>query len=141
MPDAISNTSPLLYLYRIGGIDWLPELFDEIWTPTTVINELYEGRQRGHDVPDPDIYTWLHVVDPQSTPSEWLSLGLGAGELAAMALALERTIRLDLRDGRAYLLKGYIELSTGNANACADLKKAKELGMTDADALLTGNCK
>jgi len=26
MLKAISNTSPLLYLYRIGGIDWLPKL-------------------------------------------------------------------------------------------------------------------
>ncbi len=28
MPDAISNTSPLLYLYRIDVFDWLPELFN-----------------------------------------------------------------------------------------------------------------
>jgi hypothetical protein len=27
MPDAISNTSPLLYLHRIGAINWLPRLF------------------------------------------------------------------------------------------------------------------
>lgn len=30
MPEAISNTSPLLYLYRINALDWLPELFSEI---------------------------------------------------------------------------------------------------------------
>ena len=44
MPKAISNTSPLLYLYRIGGIDWLPQLFDEVWTPEAVKNELQVGR-------------------------------------------------------------------------------------------------
>ncbi|MBN1977017.1 MAG: DUF3368 domain-containing protein [Anaerolineae bacterium] len=41
---------------------------------------------------------WLKIVDPRSTPSEWLALDLGRGELAAMALALEnpeRTILLD----------------------------------------------
>ncbi|MEK7329021.1 MAG: DUF3368 domain-containing protein [Chloroflexota bacterium] len=27
MPEAISNTSPLLYLYRIGAMDWLPKMF------------------------------------------------------------------------------------------------------------------
>ena len=27
MPEAISNTSPLLYLYRIEALNWLPELF------------------------------------------------------------------------------------------------------------------
>ena len=31
MPEAISNASPLLYLYRIGVVEWLPKLFDEIW--------------------------------------------------------------------------------------------------------------
>ena len=30
MPEAISNTSPLLYLYRIDVLQWLPELFDEV---------------------------------------------------------------------------------------------------------------
>ncbi|WP_417914024.1 hypothetical protein [Candidatus Electronema sp. JM] len=24
MPEAVSNTSPLLYLHRIGAADWLP---------------------------------------------------------------------------------------------------------------------
>ena len=30
MPDVICNTSPLLYLYRIGALDWLPKLFNEV---------------------------------------------------------------------------------------------------------------
>jgi len=32
MLQAISNTSPLLYLYRISLIDRHPEIFGEIWT-------------------------------------------------------------------------------------------------------------
>jgi predicted nucleic acid-binding protein len=40
MPKAICNTSPLLYLYRIGAIEWLPKLFDEVWTPSAVTDEL-----------------------------------------------------------------------------------------------------
>lgn len=36
MPEAISNTSPLLYLYRIGVIEWLPALFGEVWIPAAV---------------------------------------------------------------------------------------------------------
>lgn len=30
MPDAISNTSLLVYLYRIQAIEWLPELFGNV---------------------------------------------------------------------------------------------------------------
>ena len=33
MPKAITNTSPLLYLYRIQAIGWLPKLFQEVWSP------------------------------------------------------------------------------------------------------------
>jgi len=98
MPEAISNTSPLLYLYRIGVIDWLPKLFDEIWVPSAVIEELQEGQQKGFDVLTPGNYSWLRVVNPRATPSEWLALDLGPGELAAMALALENPTRILLLD-------------------------------------------
>lgn len=96
MLKAISNTSPLLYLYRIGGIEWLPRLFNEIWIPDTVKNELQAGRGKGYDVPNPDDYSWLKVVNPKSSPSEWLAVDLGAGEIAVLALALENPERLVL---------------------------------------------
>jgi len=98
MLKAISNTSPLLYLYRIDGMDWLPKLFDEVWTPEAVRDELQAGRSKGYDVPNPDEYSWLSMVNPKSTPSEWLALDLGAGEIAAMALALENPDRVVLLD-------------------------------------------
>ncbi len=98
MLKAISNTSPLLYLYRIDAIDWLPKLFDEVWAPEAVCNELRTGRSKGYDVPNPDNYSWLHVVDPKAMPSEWLALDLGVGEIAAMALALENSSRIVLLD-------------------------------------------
>ncbi len=98
MLKVISNTSPLLYLYRIDGIDWLPKLFDEVWTPEAVRNELHAGRSKGYDVPNPNDYSWLSMVNPKSTPSEWLALDLGAGEIAAMALALENPDRVVLLD-------------------------------------------
>lgn len=76
MLQAISNTSPLLYLYRIEAIDWLPNLFDEVWAPEAVYNELRTGRSKGYDTPNPDSYSWLHVVNPKAMPSEWLALAL-----------------------------------------------------------------
>lgn len=100
MPDAISNTSPLLYLYRIEAISWLPELFSTVWTPKAVIRELEEGQRKGFDVPNPNQYSWLKIVEPKILPSEWLTLDLGAGELAAMALALENPSRILLLDDR-----------------------------------------
>ena len=98
MPEAISNTSPLLYLYRIGAENWLQNLFDEVWAPDAVRNELLEGRSKGYDVPNLTDYSWLNIVNPKSMPSEWFALDLGAGELAAMALALENPKRIILLD-------------------------------------------
>ncbi|MFO3796832.1 MAG: DUF3368 domain-containing protein, partial [Anaerolineales bacterium] len=80
------------------GIEWLPQLFDEVWTPEAVKDELQAGRSKGYDVPNPDNYSWLNVVNPKSTPSEWLVLDLGVGEIAAMALALENPDRVVLLD-------------------------------------------
>ncbi|WP_437954435.1 DUF3368 domain-containing protein [Sorangium sp. So ce119] len=34
MAEAISNTSPLLYLHRIGAMDWLAEMFKDVWVPS-----------------------------------------------------------------------------------------------------------
>lgn len=89
MPSAISNTSPLLYLYRIGVIDWLPQIFSIICTPQAVVDELTNGLEQGYQVPELKNYSWLKIVNPQHMPSEWFALDLGRGELAAMALALE----------------------------------------------------
>lgn len=88
MLPAISNTSPLLYLYRVGVIDWLPQLFEGVWTPPAVVAELRTGREKGYEVPEVTEYEWLSVVRPEAVPSEWLALDLGMGELEAMALAL-----------------------------------------------------
>jgi predicted nucleic acid-binding protein len=98
MLQAISNTSPLLYLYRIGLIDRLPEIFGEIWTPEAVHVELMVGDKSGYDVPTLSEYSWLRIINPKAQPSEWLSLDLGPGELSAMSLALENSHCIVLLD-------------------------------------------
>jgi predicted nucleic acid-binding protein len=96
--EAISNTSPLVYLHRAGALGWLGHLFSEVWVPSAVVKELQSGREGGHDVPLLEDHGWARIVDPGATPSEWLSLDLGPGELAAMALALENPSRIVLLD-------------------------------------------
>ncbi len=98
MAKAISDTSPLVYLYRIGGLDWLPVLFEDVWVPSAVVQELATGRTLGYDVPDPTKYAWLRLVDPHAVPSEWLVADLGAGEIATLALAFEHPEHILLLD-------------------------------------------
>jgi predicted nucleic acid-binding protein len=43
---AVSNTSPLLYLYRIGGLEWLSALFDSVWLPASVAEEFKRAAVR-----------------------------------------------------------------------------------------------
>ena len=89
MSEAISNTSPLLYLHRAGILDWLSELFVATLVPTAVVNELKDGRSRGYDVPSLNEYPWIRIVEPLASPVEWFALDLGPGELAAISVALE----------------------------------------------------
>lgn len=69
MPKAISNTSPLLYLHRLGTLGWLPALFDEVWIPHAVVAELQEGKDRGYGVPDPN--GCASLTQPLRRPSGW----------------------------------------------------------------------
>lgn len=98
MAEVISNTSPLLYLHRVDAIDLLPEMFEEVWTPSAVVHELGTGREKGYDVPDLSVYPWLRVLDPRAVPSEWLATDLGPGELAALALGIENPEKILLLD-------------------------------------------
>ena len=98
MSEAITNTSPLIYLHRIQALEWLPQLFEEVWTPQAVIAELNEGVRMRSNSPNPSRLLWLQVVEPANPPSEWLSSDLGPGELAAIALALEHRSRVLVLD-------------------------------------------
>ena len=98
MSKSITNTSPLLYLYRIGKIELLQRLFDEVLTVPAVIDELKQGKKKGYDVPSAGMYAWLQIVPPHQVPSEWLASDLGKGELETMALALEHREKVVILD-------------------------------------------
>jgi predicted nucleic acid-binding protein len=98
LSEAITDTSPLVYLHRAGGLKWLASLFTELRVPPAVLAELEEGRRLGFDVPDPDALPGFQVVEPGQVPSSWLALDLGPGELAAMACALANPSRILLLD-------------------------------------------
>lgn len=95
---AISNTSPLLYLYRIGRLEFLATLFGSVWAPTAVLSELEAGAAGGHDVPSPSNYSWIQIVDPANAPADNIQMQLGRGESAAIALATEHPERVILLD-------------------------------------------
>jgi uncharacterized protein len=59
VPDVISNTSPLQYLYQAGALFLLPELFGQVCVPEGVVAELETGRQLGARLPAMAELSWL----------------------------------------------------------------------------------
>lgn len=100
MPEFISNTSPLLYLHRIDALNVLSALCTEVQVPRAVARELSDGREIGHNVPDLQRYEWIRIVDPRVISPEWLNLDMGEGELAVLAIGLERPNCIVLLDDR-----------------------------------------
>lgn len=90
LTKASCSVSPIIYLYRIGGLEWLPRMFEEVLMPSVVLEDLLEGRFIGYDVPSPFDLPWVDYEDPQVTiPAAWVSLDLSSGEVASLALAFE----------------------------------------------------
>ena len=74
MTRATCSISPIVFLYRIGALQWLPELFDEIWMPSVVMDDLLQARFVGYNIPSPLTYPWVQFADPQ------LTVPVGVGE-------------------------------------------------------------
>jgi len=97
----VSDTSPLNYLILVDCIDVLPQVFGQVYVPSSVIIELGHPRS-----PEP-VRTWaaspparLNLKEPATTAS---TLNLDPGESAAIALAEELKadrLLIDERDGR-----------------------------------------
>ena len=75
---AVTDSTCVIALERIGQLELLPNLFDPVLAPPAVLRELRTA------VP------WLTIQAPSNAPLvATLEVQLGAGEAAAIALALE----------------------------------------------------
>jgi uncharacterized protein len=89
MPEVIANTSPIQYLFQLGLLDCLPQLYGLVFIPEGVAQELRNGLVRGVPLPDLQSLSWLRVCSVKSRAVLPLAAGLGAGEREVLALALE----------------------------------------------------
>lgn len=99
----VADASPLIFLARIGLSDLLQQLFGTIAVPRTVMNEVTHGGGTLPGAPELQDASWLQVVDfePDAPLQRSLTKDLGAGESAAILLALEAGADLLLVDDRA----------------------------------------
>jgi predicted nucleic acid-binding protein len=125
----ISDTTPLNYLVLIGVAEVLERMFERIYVPSSVIQELKHDktpelvRKWAHSHP-----AWLVVVDPKSRlPS---TIDLDDGEADAISLAKEMGIRdvliVDWMGRKVATAEGLFALPT-----LAILERGAELGLVD----------
>jgi uncharacterized protein len=86
----VADSSPLIYLSRVGALDLLPVLFDDVVVPRAVWDEVVLRRPSAPDVNSLLQARWIRVVDVD-LPN--VDLGLDSGETAAILLA--QTIHAD----------------------------------------------
>ena len=88
----VVDTSALQYLFRIGQLNILQTLFDEVLVADAVEQELNQGKSTGCAVPNITDYSWITIKKPasHSIPIELKSLG--DGECASILLARETSV-------------------------------------------------
>jgi predicted nucleic acid-binding protein len=91
LPEIISNTSPLRYLFQLGMLHLLPALAHQVIIPPAVVDELRVGRELGVNLPNPAALDWLVIRRPASASATRLVTDLGPGETEVLMLAIEAT--------------------------------------------------
>jgi uncharacterized protein len=86
---AIVNSSPLIYLGKLGLLRLLEEFFDKVVTVPSVREEVLEVTAPEYPLLTEAFSTWLRVMDEARTPlSKKLSkMGLHQGEIDVLNLA------------------------------------------------------
>jgi len=105
MPDrprvVVADTSPLQYLFQLGHLDLLRQLYGAVLVPGAVAAELAVGREQGVRLPSPDELPWVLVVRLAARDVWSMPETLGLGEREALALASAETGSLLIVDGLA----------------------------------------
>lgn len=103
-PPLVSNTSPLLYLGRLGQAELLQSLFGEVFVPEQVALELDTGRLLRSDTIDPRRLSWVTLATVSPSMIDSLPVNrLGYGERFAIAYAASHpgyVLALDDRQAR-----------------------------------------
>lgn len=126
MREAVSNTSPLLYLHQLGSLDLLERLYGKLLVPEGVATELNAGKLLGYDVPDLRRLSWIEIVQVPNVNVLALVTDLGIGEREAIALAKQSNLLALLDDALARRHAALVGIRfTGTIGV---LIKAKRLG-------------
>jgi len=97
MPKVVSNTTPIISLLKIGKLEILKDLYDEIYIPQEVFNEIEAGKQKKYYL-NLLAFEWIKIEQIQDIKSIAYFLDLDKGEAEAIVLATESEADLILLD-------------------------------------------
>jgi uncharacterized protein len=135
MPEVITDTSPIQYLYQIAQLDLLSTLYGQIRMPQAVADELAQGRTQGISLPDPDSLSWITLcsVSPSTLIPDLPTLGAGEREALSLAISIpDSLVILDDALARSYAQQLNISI-TGTLGV---LLKGKQSGYLEEIAPL-----
>ena len=96
--EAISNTSPIQYLFQADCFDILPQLYESVIVPQGVASELAAGQALGVLLPDLSAYDWIQIQSAPHLEILPLAADLGQGEREVLSLAVSRPEAVALLD-------------------------------------------
>ena len=125
----VSDSSPLIGLSIVKGLEWLPALFGEVWIPSAVCREVLAGKHaRGEaEIQAALSAGWLKVWDQAFVPLQ--GIDLDEGETACISLALQHPepvlLIMDERAGRAVAIEKGLQV----VGTAAIIGRAKSSGL------------
>jgi predicted nucleic acid-binding protein len=96
----IANASPVIVLAKAGYLHLLKELTRELLLPESVAAEILAGPE-SDPAQQAIVHGWGLRVAPRMIPNEMLEWGLGAGETAVQAVALDHAPATAILDDAA----------------------------------------
>ncbi len=122
----IINSSPLIYLSKIGALPFLPKLFTECYTTLIVKEEvLSDEKAPEFSVLKESFSSWLSLKEPTNQPlvDRLKELNIHTGEASVIALAME------LQDNSDEIVMIIDDLATREIARTLDLKVTGTIGV------------
>lgn len=123
--SVVSNTGPLIGLAIIGHLDILDKIFDEVFVPQAVNDEMLEGGRMNTGVASYLNSPWIQVRRLSESEDPLLRNILDAGEAAVIQLARECEsdfVLIDERKGRKIARNIYKMSVIGTARILVEAK-------------------
>ena len=127
----VSDSSPLIGLSIVKGLEWLPALFGEVRIPSAVCREVLAGKHaRGEaEIQAALSAGWLKVWDQAQAFMPLQGIDLDEGETACISLALQHSepvlLIMDERAGRAVAIEKGLQV----VGTAAIIGRAKSSGL------------